>query len=224
MSMIFKAYKLGLQDALSGKNLRYFFYSFLIVVVIAAVIYLSLFGIVADLLSQFDSSEGWLYWVASVVIHAVLGVLGYILIPSLILLVLLLFSEQIIHNIYQRHGSSLNSSSGSNSGKLAIEVIKIFSKYLLLMLALSPSLLLGVGYIVYFILGYLLFRRLLLIDILGVNTSAEEIREQSALISTGRYRTSSLTLYLLSLVPVINLLVPYLAICIITNESILRDS
>lgn len=223
MERTFKALSLGFQDALSPRNLSYFFYSVLIVVGTLALLYFALSGVISDLLVTIDSSEGGLFWITGVVIHALLGVLGYFLLTPLILIVFSLFSERIFNGIRQQRYASLEECD-SVAVTASLQLMgKTFVSYLLLLLIFSPTLLLGVGYLIYFVLGYLLFRRLLLLEVLGIRQNMEQLEPQMALGGEGRYRLTTLLLFLLTLVPVANLFVPYMALCVIANESMMLE-
>ncbi len=223
MERTFEALSLGFQDALSPRNLSYFFYSVLIVVGVLTLLYLALSAPLSDLLATIDSSEGWLFWIAGVAIHALLGVLGYFLLTPLILMVFSLFSERIFNGIRQQRYAALAERNGIGASVSLQMMGKTFVSYLLLLLLFSPTLLFGVGYLIYFALGYLLFRRLLLLEVLGVRQQGEQLEPQMALGGEGRYRLSTFLLYLLTLVPVANLFVPYMALCVIANESMMNE-
>ncbi len=215
----------GLEDALRMENLRYFLYAMGIVLGGMGLLYLLLQDPVGALLLELDRGEGWLYWGAGIALHMLLGVLGYFLIPPLILLVAALFSEQIVRNITLRHApqqvAGLDQEGISVTASLLM-VGKSFLFYLLLMVLLSPLLLTGIGYLLYFVLGYLLFRRLLLIEVLGGRSGMASLRQQLSIRTEG-YRLTMLLLYLLTMVPLANLFVPYLALCVVTHESLFRE-
>jgi uncharacterized protein involved in cysteine biosynthesis len=213
----------GFQDAIAPRNFRYFLYSLLIVVAAAVGLYLLLYGAVSEWLTQLDASEGWLFWMVGVVIHALLGVLGYFLVTPVILLVVSLFSEQIANNIRTQRYPALPTGTGIELSVSTILMGKVFGKYLIGLLFASPLLLMGIGYLLYLILGYLLFRRLLLIEVLGMRMGVSQIEQQAVLGGAGRYRLTTLLLYLLSLIPLANLFVPYMAVCVITNESMANE-
>ena len=219
MERTLKALSLGFQDALSPRNLIYFFYAVVMVLALLAALYLVLSAPISDLLVTLDSGEGWLFWLAGVAIHALLGVLGYFLGTPLILMVFSLFSERIFEGIRQQRYPALDGRSSIGLGDSLQMMSKTFVTYLLLLLLFSPTLLLGVGYLIYLGLGYLLFRRLLLIEILGVRQEMAQLEPQLALGGAGRYRLSTFLLFLMTLVPVANLFVPYVALCVVANES-----
>lgn len=217
MQETFHIFRLGLQDALSRQNLRYFLYALLMVVAGLVVGYWLLYSPVTGWLKGVAGGEGWLFGGLAFLFHALFGVLGYLLLPPMVLMVVSLFSERIVENIRQQHYPQLTRGEGIAAVPLILLQLKSFGRYLLLLLLASPLLLLmGVGYLLYLAIGFFLFRRLLMLEVLGVRMPLEQMEVQ---IAAGGYRWTVLLLYLLTLVPVLNLLVPYLALCIVSHES-----
>ena len=211
---------IGFSDSLKFKNLRYFLYAMLIFIVLAVFVQQSVYSLLTDYLLTIDKQDGWLSWGASFALHALLGVLGYLLIAPIVLLIVSLFSENIINNIRQARYPQLPQGKGAGGLESLITVSAVLSKYLLLMLLTSPLMLLGVGYVVFFVLGFLLFRKLLLLDILGIRMSVQDIKQQSA---SSHYWGSTAVLYVFTLVPGVNLFVPYWAVCVLANETMKRE-
>jgi uncharacterized protein involved in cysteine biosynthesis len=87
------------------------------------------------------------------------------------------------------------------------------------MLLASPLLLIPlVGQLVFFVLGFMLFRKMLLIDVLGFRLDKSAIRSASGLMENGRYVGATFLLYLVSLVPFVNFFVAYLAVVYISHR------
>lgn len=212
---------IAIEDAKSFENLKYFFISLLITL---AIFYLAYRGIVAstDLgLSEYGIVNEYLRSIINFVAQILILPIAYFLMAPVIFLVLSFFSDVIGHNIYQKRYQAVAIEASIGPIEAVWETIKITLKYILLFVIASPALLLfGAGHILFAIISFLLFRRLLLIDALGAHMSLTEIRARSSIFSGGAHGASSLILFLLSLVPVLNLFVPYLAICLIVNESL----
>jgi uncharacterized protein involved in cysteine biosynthesis len=209
----------GFSDSLKLNNLRYFFYAILIFIVIAILIQQSLYGLLSDYLITLDSQDSWLSWAASLALHALLGVLGYFLIAPIVLMIVSLFSENIVNNIRQSRYPQLPVSQGAGGMESVMTTGTILGKYFLVMLLTSPLMLLGIGYVLFFVLGFLLFRKLLLLDILGLRMPLQEIQQQSPT----RYWWTTGILYLFTLIPGVNLFIPYLAVCVLSNEAMKQE-
>lgn len=223
MNVALQALMLGFRDAITLANLRYFLYALLMVGGAALSAYLLLYEQAVAWLTTIDSSEGWLFWGAGVVLHAILGVLGYLLITPVILMVVSLFSEQIIQNIQRARYPSVSLGEGIPPVVSMGMMGRVFAIYLFGLIVAAPLLLLGIGYLIYFILGYLLFRKLLLLEVLGANRGVEQIQQQLSLGGAGQHRLTTLLLYLMTLLPLLNLFVPYLAVCVVANEMLIKE-
>lgn len=219
MNKTLKAMSAGTRDALKYENLRYFLYAVAIFVLLIVVLYQSLYGVATDLLVALEADEGWIPWIASVALHALLGTLSYFLIAPMILVIVSLFTERIVNNIHRDRYPDHPIATGSGSIKLAVATLRALGRYLLLMVVASPLLLVvGMGHLIFFLIGFLLFRRLLMIDVMGSMVTTEEVRERSSLSGERRYLVSTWLLYLLTMIPLVNLFVPYLAVCVLANE------
>lgn len=224
MKQAIQAFHLGFMDAVAWRNLRYFLIAAVVVVLVFSVIYLVLDELVAGWLSSLHST-GWVYWVVNALFHAIAGFLGYLLIAPLVLVVVSLFTEQIVDNIRHAHYPQRPVlRDGMTMVAMMTEMGMASFKYLLGMLLASPLLFTGVGHFILLILGYLLFRKLLLVEVLGIWMDQKKVREHSTMREVGSHKFSTLLLYLMSMVPFANLFIPYMAVCVVTHESMLSES
>lgn len=115
MNDTLKAISAGARDSLKSENLRYFLYAFAIFVLLIVLLYQSLYGIATDLLVALEADEGWIPWIARIVLHALLGTLSYFLIAPVILAIVSLFTERIVNNIRRDRypGHSITKGAGS---------------------------------------------------------------------------------------------------------------
>ena len=216
-----KYFDVALADAKSFENLKYFFISFAVTLLI---FYLGYRGIVATSefgMDQYGLSNDWLRSFLSFVAQILILPIAYFLMAPVIFLVLSFFSDAISQNIYHKRYQAVPIEASIGPIEAVWETLKITAKYIVLFIIASPALLLfGAGHLIFAAISFLLFRRLLLIDALGGHMSLADIRARSDIFNGGAHGLSSFILFLMSLVPVLNLFVPYLAICLIVNESL----
>ncbi len=219
MNNTLRAFSAGTRDSLKSENLRYFLYALAIFVLLIIVLYQSLHGVATDLLVALETDEGWTPWIARIALNALLGILSYFLIAPVVLTIVSLFTERIINNIQRDRYPVHSITAGADTVALLVATLRVLGKYLLLMVVVSPLLLVvGIGYLAFFLIGFILFRRLLMIDVMGSMMAVEEIDARSSLFGERRYLLSTLLLYLLTMIPLVNLFVPYLGVCVLANE------
>ncbi len=212
----------GFADAIDTTNLKYFGYSALILLFSVIPLYLLIANGVQELFGYagIDDGEGWLFWLAHFISHVLIVTLGYFLFVPLMFLITTFFSEKIIENIRTKHYPQLELPHGISTIDTVVLTLWILLKYTALLVVASPLLLLfGLGHFIFAIFGFIVFRKMLLLDVLSPYRDATQISADSSLLSGGKYMVSTLTLYLFSLVPGINLLVPFFAVCYITHLS-----
>ncbi len=211
----------ALADAKSIENLKYFFISFAITLIIFFLGYRGILITSEIGLNQYGVTNDWLRSFLSFVAQILILPIAYFLMAPVIFLVLSFFSDAISQNIYRKRYQAVPIEAAIGPVEAVWETLKITAKYILLFIIASPALLLfGAGHLLFAAISFLLFRRLLLIDALGGHMSLADIRARSDIFNGGAHGLSSFMLFLLSLVPVLNLFVPYLAICVIVNESL----
>jgi uncharacterized protein involved in cysteine biosynthesis len=210
----------GLSDAFAKKNVKYFFFSLVIafVLIIPPIYGLSL--LVEVLLTDLNLGEGWLRWLALFVANIIFVTLGYFLIVPLMFIVMSAFSGFVAENIRKERYPDISFGQAVSVSEAILETIFIVLKFVLYFLIASPALLVfGAGYIIFFAIGFVLFRKLLLLDVLGAHLPLNQVKADSATFEGGKYMVTSICLYVVSFIPVLNLFVPYLSICILLNQS-----
>jgi hypothetical protein len=216
------AFILGFSDALTLKNIKFFFLSFVILLLTVLPIYLLLSEVVETLFEANGLAEGWMSWVTHFITQVLIGTFGYFLFVPMIFLVISLFSEKIVENIRKKRYPEIEVAESTSALASLLASLFIVLRYVLYFLLASPLLLLfGIGHLLYAVIGFMLFRKLLLLDVLGTHLSYQEVSKQSSTFSGGKHVIATLILYLLSLIPLLNLFVPYFSICVIANQSFL---
>lgn len=213
-------FKRAMSDALAKENIKYFFISFALTLAVFGALYFGGFLALTTSIEAYGIEAGWLRWLIYFGVNIVFGTLLYFLMVPSIFLILTLFSETISENIRRQHYPDFIIAQKLETSAALREALVILLRYIWMFIIAAPSLLIvGVGYIVYAIIGFILFRRLLLLDALGGHMSLATIRQRASLSGQGEHMSSTLILYIMSLLPIINLFVPYLALCIIAHES-----
>jgi len=152
--------------------------------------------------------------------YVIFATLGYYLIVPIMFIVMSAFSGLVAENIRRERYPEISFDRAVGVSESIIETIFIVLKFVLYFLIASPTLFIfGAGHIIFIAIGFVLFRKLLLLDALGTHLPLSKVKEHSATLEGGRYMPSSIILYVLSLLPVLNLFVPYLSICILLNQS-----
>jgi hypothetical protein len=207
-------------DALRFENVKFFLISIVLALAVFAVVYAGVLNVSELLLDQYEVEGTWLAWLGQFLAHGVALTICYFLMVPVVIITLSLFSPFISNNIHQRHYAELeiNSSVGVFEGLFA--TLWVLLKYIALYIIASPALLLfGFGYLLFIIIGFFLFRRLLLLDALGGHISLAKVKQYWVVFGEGRYLPATSILFLFSLVPLLSLFVPYVAFCVLVNQS-----
>ena len=218
------AFQLGFDDATKIKNLKYFFISLLISLVLLGIGWWQLSSLADFVTDYYSVDEGWLSTLIVFLVHVVCFTIAYFLIAPLIFVVLSMFNGRIIRNIYLDRYQDLPIT--ANTGEIAslIEMFWIYLKYISIFILCAPLLfLVGFGHLFYIAISYFMFRRLLLLDALSSHLSLQEIRQRSNVFAGEYYVSSTLILFFAALFPGLNLFVPYVGICVLANESMADD-
>ena len=220
----YQALQRGLSDALDTRNLKYFLFSLCIAGIVVMGFLVMLSGFIQDAIGHLDLGMGWLASISFFVANVLLMTLGYFLIVPLMFLGMSVFTHRVALNIKDKRYPHMNFENNIGAFESFIETAVVLLKGLTYFLIASPALLLfGAGQIIYVVIGFVLFRKLLLLDTLGTHLPLALVREKSRILNGGQHFSSTIVLYIASLLPVLNLFVPYLSICILLNESMSQE-
>jgi len=220
----YRALSLGLRDALDIDNFKYFLISLVLALVSLTILIIALSGLIQQGMVLVDLGDGWLGWISVFIANILLATLGYFLIVPLMFLVMSIFTGRVAENIRVKHYGHISFDAGVGPIEALFETLVVILKFILYFLIASPALLLfGAGQLVYVGIGFVLFRKLLLLETLGTHLPLSIVKERSQTFNGGKHFSASIVLYVASLIPVINLFVPYLSICILLNESMIQE-
>jgi uncharacterized protein involved in cysteine biosynthesis len=219
-----KSQENALSDALIFENVKYFIISLIISLLVLALIYSGLLTATNGALFEYEIEQEWLRSLANIFAQGVALTIFYFLMVPAMFVILALFTPMISDNIHRRHYPKLDESNSVGVFEGLFHALWLTLIYTLLFILVSPSIFfLGLGYVAFAVLGFFLFRSLLLLDALGSHLSLAQIKQRTRLSGDAAHLPSTLVLFLLSLLPGINLFVPYLAVCVLVHESMSRE-
>ena len=150
------AFILGFSDALTLKNIKFFFLSFVILLLTVLPIYLLLSEVVETLFEANGLAEGWMSWVTHFITQVLIGTFGYFLFVPMIFLVISLFSEKIVENIRKKRYPEIEVVESTSALASLLASLFIVLRYVLYFLLASPLLLLfGIGHLLYAVIGFM---------------------------------------------------------------------
>lgn len=213
---------LFLADLSRASNVRVFLKALLWFAVVAVSYYLLLaIGLhyLLEMLDAFQSdSLGWFVIVAPIA-HLAFGFSLYVMAMPLLMLILSFYSQTIFNNVHQVHYAGLVKSHNASPNSVWRLSVKTGVFYLLMMLIGLPVLLVPVvGHLLYLVLGFWVFRKFLLIDMVSLWYAPEKLPVYTGLFSDeAKFILPTLLLYLMSLIPVVGLFSPYLAMILVAH-------
>lgn len=173
-----------------------------------------------------DLPIAWLIVIAKTAIYLSFVFLIYLIAVPLFTLILALYSGQIFNNVNNKHYQIQIEDSLSYKQSIWL-TLKTALVYLLLMLVCLPLLFVPlVGSLVYLIIFFVLFRKLLLIDLFS-NITNDIKRVKNNVSLTGdqaKFIPHTIGVYLLTLIPLIGFLVPYVGVIIISHLILDQES
>jgi hypothetical protein len=166
-----------------------------------------------------DLSFGWLLFIVEPIAHLAFGFSIYIMITPALMLFISFYSANIFRNIKGDHYPNIKQERFMASHRSLLMVLRSGLFYLIVMLLCLPVLLVPlIGHLLYVFIGFLVFRKFLLIDILGMMYAEEKVKTYSGFFSEqAKFVLPTAALYFISLVPVVGFFVPYIAIILIAH-------
>jgi hypothetical protein len=212
-----------LTDLIQFKNLIFFVKSFLWFSLFAVCYYFAISLTIHSLLEHLDEfktlSFGWLLFIVEPIAHLAFGFSIYIMITPALMLCISLYSTSIFSNIKNDHYPNVKQEDFMASHRSLLIVFRSGLFYLLIMLLCLPVLLVPLlGHLLYVFIGFIVFRKFLLIDMLGMMYAEEKVKAYSGFFSErAKFVLPTAALYFISLVPMIGFFVPYIAIIFIAH-------
>ncbi|MCI4411882.1 MAG: EI24 domain-containing protein [Thiotrichales bacterium] len=214
---------LFLADLSSASNVRVFLKALLWFAVVAVVYYLLLTIGLHYVLEKFDAfqsaSFGGLFVIVAPIAHIAFGFSVYVMATPLLMLILSFYSKTIFDNVYQTHYAGRSWTHSVSQQRVWHLSIKTGIIYLFIMLISLPVLLVPIlGHLLYMAIGFWVFRKFLLIDMFSLWYTQEKLPAYAGLFSDeAKFILPTLLLYLLSLVPVVGLFSPYIAMILVAH-------
>lgn len=212
-----------LSDLFSSKNILFFGKSFLWFIVFSIVYYFILSIGTHVLLESLDAIHdlpfGWLLLIVEAIAHLAFGFSIYIMITPVLMLLISFYSAHIFRNIKDSHYQNITTVSSLASHRSLLMVVRFGLFYLLMMLICLPVLLVPIfGHLLYMLIGFLVFRKFLLIDMLGMIYSEDEVNRYAGVFNEqAKFVLPTSILYLISLIPIVGFFIPYISIILITH-------
>ncbi len=210
-------------DVFKFKNIKLFLTAFLWFLVFLVIYYVLLSATLHYALDQAVLMNtlpfAWMFVFVESLVHIAFGFSVYVMATPLLMLILSFYSKTIFDNVYQTHYARQGWTYKVSQQSVWHLSVKTGIFYLLMMLISLPVLLVPVlGHLLYMAIGFWVFRKFLLIDMFSLWYTQEKLPAYAGLFSDeAKFILPTLLLYLLSLVPVVGLFSPYIAMILVAH-------
>jgi len=182
-------------------------------------------------LTMIDSSSSWFGWILSIpgiswLVNAFLYILiwGLLIVVSVILSVIVVgfFTPKIVKEVQKRHYPDVKISEEFTLAKAFTKYIKVFFIFFtLLFLTLPLAVLPGINLAILYIPFYYLFHNFLVLD---VGSSIVNPKEFEIIVKNNKalFRSTTLTLYIISLIPFSGILLQVFYVIVISHEFFMK--
>jgi ABC-type sugar transport system permease subunit len=222
--------KKSLNDFFSAKFLTLSIAPILIVFsIVFGVYFVTDFDFVS--LSIMNSSSSWFGWILSIpgvswLVNAFLYILiwGLLIVVSVVLSIIVVgfFTPKIVKEVQKRHYPDIKISDEFTLAKSFTHYIKIFFIFFtLLALTMPLAILPGINLAIIYLPFYYLFHNFLVLDVGSSIVNPKEFKE---IVKNNKalFRSTTLTLYLISLIPFSGILLQVFYVIVIAHEFFMK--
>jgi len=229
-SLVKEVIQKSLKDFFSAKFLTLSIAPILIVFsIVFGVYFVTDFDFVS--LSMLDHSSSWFGWILSIpgiswLVNAFLYILiwGLLIVVSVVLSIIVVgfFTPKIVKEVQKRHYPDIKLSDEFTFAKAIPYYLKVFFIFFtLLLLTLPLAIIPGINLAILYIPFYYLFHNFLVLDVGSSIVSPKEFKE---IVSNNKalFRSTTLTLYIISLIPFSGILLQVFYVIVIAHEFFIK--
>jgi len=182
-------------------------------------------------LTMLDSSSSWFSWILSIpgvswLVNAFLYILiwGLLIVVSVVLSIIVVgfFTPKIVKEVQKRHYQDIKISDEFTFTKAIPYYLKVFFIFFtLLFLTLPLAIIPGINLAILYIPFYYLFHNFLVLDVGSSIVNPKEFKE---IVSKNKalFRSTTLTLYIISLIPFSGILLQVFYVIVISHEFFMK--